>query len=781
MKIIFRFIIRHSTFILAITALLTAISLIFIPRINMDNSVDVFFDKNNKSYIDFQVWKEQFGSDNLIIVAFKDTDIFTIANLELLSRLTSRFENLANVRRVISLANVNDIIGQEKDFIVQPFIEKIPSQPWQLKELKEKAISNHLYVNNIISQDGTATAIIIELVHKVSKDNVYKSQVLEEVNSILKEDFPTDKKYFVSGLTAIEVLFAKYMQNDFILFLPLMLGILLVILILSFRSLAGVLLPLSVTLISLAWTMALLYLCGYSINNVTTVIPPLMMSIALLESIHFLWELILKTASGLRRDGKINSDSLLVETMEHLFPPCFLTNVTTVVGFFALMVSRIPPIRQLGFVVGVGVLFAFVVTFSFLPAAIKRFNLLPYLYKIKNSGDICSGELYGFTFLKEMPDKAMMAMARFSVRHKMLILILSTAIMATSLWYTFKIKTETSVIEYFNKNSDIRRSTAFIEDNISGVHTLVISLKTEKEDFFKEPATLRAMENIQKFLKTFKEVDKSTSLVDYVKEMNMSFHNEDRSFYSIPDSRDLIAQYMLLYSADDLERFVDSRYEWASIRVYIHEHSTTKLENIIKAIDNYLKDNIGHGVTATVLGETVLEVDSNQAVTSGQIQSLSLAFVVIFAMMFINFRSWSLGILSIFPNILPLLMNFGLLGLLAIRLDSATSMIADVGIGIVVDDTIHFFHSYAEGVKETGDRQSSIYRSFLAKGRPTLITSFILMLGFGVVSFSEFVPTHYFGVLSSLLIFNGLWVELFLTPALLAQFGPRLIYKPVQG
>jgi hypothetical protein len=238
---------------------------------------------------------------------------------------------------------------------------------------------------------------------------------------------------------------------------------------------------------------------------------------------------------------------------------------------------------------------------------------------------------------------------------------------------------------------------------------------------------------------------------------------------------------MLLYDADDLERFVDSQWKWASIRVHVNEHSTVKLQKIIKAIERHLQDNRGSEMSAEVLGQTVLEVDSNEAVTSGQVQSLTLALLVIFAMMFINFRSFSLGLLSIFPNVLPLLVNFGLLGFLAIRLDSATSMISDIGIGIVVDDTIHFFHSYDEGAKETNDYESAIYRSFVAKGRPTLITSLILILGFGVVSFSQFVPTHYFGVLSSLLIFNGLWVELFLTPALLAWFKPRLRYKPIRG
>jgi predicted RND superfamily exporter protein len=147
--------------------------------------------------------------------------------------------------------------------------------------------------------------------------------------------------------------------------------------------------------------------------------------------------------------------------------------------------------------------------------------------------------------------------------------------------------------------------------------------------------------------------------------------------------------------------------------------------------------------------------------------------ILIFGMMFIDFRSLSLGFISILPNVFPILLNFGLMGLLSIRLDSATAMISDIGIGIIVDDTIHFFHSFKEELKATGDYRQAVFKSFSIKGTPTIITSIILILGFGVVGFSKFMPTFYFGVLSAILIFNGLWSELLLSPALLMWIRPR--------
>lgn len=736
----------------------------------------MFFDKESDNYIDFQEWKEQFGSDQVIVVAFNDKDIFTYENLNLISRLTKRFESLKDIHKVTSLTNANDVVGQDQDFIVEKFVEQVPEDPQELQALKSRALANPLFLKNVISTNGSATAITLELVHKTGGDDKYKKEVIDNVHDMLKEEFPAGKKFHLGGITAIEVIYAQLMQSDLVIFMPLMILILLVILIFSLRTLWGVILPLAVTLISLVWTMAFLFLCGFTINNVTTIIPPVMLSITLLESIHFLWEMILKSAKLKAQEISYRQEDIIGETMQHLFMPCFLTSITTVVGFYSLLISTVPPIRQLGIVAGTGVFFAFILTFTFLPAVINQFGLLRHLYKLKNnSDDLKDEELYGFGFLKETPDKILMSIARFSIRYKKAILLSTLCIVLVSIWGTFKIKTETSVIEYFKKNSSIRQSTDFIEENLTGVHALNISLRASETDFFKDPKALKRLEKIHMFLYTLPEVDKVISIVDYLKEINKSFHNEEDEFYIIPESRDLVAQYVLLYGADDLDRFIDPEWKWASIRIRLKEHSTVKLEKIFEKLNHYLKENVEPEISTRVLGQTVLEVDSNEAVTKGQVQSLSFAMIVIFGMMFINFRSLYVGTLSIIPNLVPILINFGIMGFLAIRLDSATSMISDIAIGIIVDDTIHFFHSFGEEMKKVKNPEEAIYRCFASKGRPVLITSFILIMGFGVVSFSNFIPTYYFGVLSAFLIFNGLWVELFLNPALLTFFKPKFL------
>ncbi len=767
------FILRHPLAVVMLTLLVTLGALFCVSRIKLDNSVDVFFDKKSRGYTEFEKWKEQFGSDQVVIIAFSSDNIFSAENLSLIADLTSRFQSLKYADKVTSLTSVNTIIGTDNDFIVRPLVEEVPADPAALEAIRKEALGNPLYLKNIISRDGKTTALLVEMEKQPPDNNTYKKETIENIQKILREEAPRDIQFHVSGQTTIEYFYARYMQEDLKVFMPIIFAILILILILSLRSFWGVVLPLLVTVISLIWTMAFLYLCGYSVNNVTTVIPPIMLSITLLESIHLIWELMRENKPV--NDVLPDPDALLSKTMQHLFTPCFLTNITTVVGFFALMVSRIPPIKQLGLVAGVGVFFAFIVTFSFLPAFIKQFGLMKHL---RTKGAAAPGEQevdpYGFVFLKKGLDNMMLAVVRFSDKYKGPILIGVLIITIISLWGTFKIKTETSVLEYFKKDSPVYRSTTFIEEHLSGIHLFNISLKTTAEDYFKDPRALAIVEKIQDYLNTIPEVDKTTSVVDYIKEINKSFHNEEPRFYNIPESQNLTAQYILLYGADDLEDFANAQWNWTTVQVRLKEHSTARLKNILAQVEKHIRKQIlPREVTVDIVGQTVLEVDSNEAVTSGQVQSLALAMLVIFGMMFVDFRSFSVGILSIIPNLLPLLMGFGIMGLCGIRLDSATSMISDIGIGIIVDDTIHFFHSFGEALKETGNHRLSMDRTFALKGRPTIITSLILILGFGVVATSKFVPTYYFGLLSAVLILNGLVVELFVGPALLLWFKPK--------
>ncbi|VAX35412.1 Exporter protein, RND family [hydrothermal vent metagenome] len=742
------------------TLIITIAAGILLPQIKIDNSVEVFFNKQGKSYLHFQEWKDQFGSDELVIVAFSDKDIFTHQNLTLIDTLSEELEMIDGVDNVQSLTTVNNIIGQDQDFIVEPLIETIPTEPHLLQNIKKEALRNPLYVNNIISKDGRTAAFMIELENMSLKDDIYVKYTIENIQKKFKEIMPEKMPYHISGLTPIEHYFALYMQDDLKKFMPFMLMVIGTILYFCFRHIKLMMLPFLCILINLIMTMGLLQILGFSINNITTIIPPLLMAMAIADSVHFLTE-------SIHQKNKLNTTdqiTILGKTIDNIAVPCLLTTITTMVGFLSLSLSKIPPVHQLGITVAGGILIAFLITFTFLPALMKKYKLLNTKNKIREA----------------QPDKPIYKtdiflhhLGKYIEKNKNFILISTVVLIIFCLWGMTKIKVETSVLEFFHKNSPIYKSTLFIEDNLSGVHTLNISLKADKLDYFKAPQALKNIEKLHTFLATIKEVDDITSVVDYIKDINQSFHNENPDFYIIPESKNLVAQYLLLYGQTDLNDFVDSQWQWTTVRVRLKEHSTIKLKKIIAHIQTYLDDPANDLPQGEQLGQTVLEVETNNTVTEGQMQSLGLAVVAIFGMLFIVFRSFSVGLVSIIPNLLPLLINFGIMGWFGIRLDSATSMISAIGIGIVVDDTIHFIHSFKENLKETGDYTKAMHSSLQSKGRPIILTSIILFFGFGTVAFSSFVPTAYFGLLSSLIMINAVLADLIILPAFLIHFKPK--------
>ncbi|MBD3245989.1 MAG: MMPL family transporter [Candidatus Omnitrophica bacterium] len=750
---------RRPLISISVTGAITLLALSVLPKIQIDHSVDVFFDRDSPSYVQFQEWKKEFGSNQLIVVALDSGEVFTEKSLRVIRTLTLAFERLPHVDEVTSITNVNDIRGSDQDFIVEKFIKEIPSDPDALSRLETAALQNPLYVKNLISPDGMVAGISIELVRHEGEDDTYKKEVIEDVFEILQKEVPSSHEYYVSGLTTIEHFYARYMQEDLKRFLPLIFVFLIAVLVISFRRLGGVLIPLVTITVSLVWTMAFLYFCGFSINNVTTIIPPIILAIAVADSVHLVGETLQRARRGDFCGGKEES-SAVAETAMHLLKPCALTTLTTMIGFYSLTVSRIPPVRELGIVAGTGVFFAFVLTFTFLPALIKQFHLCA----MKPGGGRGALDSGFDAFLKKM--------AGFSERFHRAILWGAVLLVAGCVWGTTFIQSETSVLEYFKPQTQVYQATTFMEENLSGVHFLQISLRAQERDYFKDPARLREIENLERFLEKVPEVDKVESVVDYVKEINKSFHNENPGYYAIPESRPLLAQYLLLYGARDLREFVDSQWEWTTVQVRLTEHSTARLSEVIENVEGYLHRHFS-GIEARVLGQTVLEVETNNAVTEGQVKSLAMAMAVIFVMMFFVFRTFGAGMVSMGANLLPLLINFGIMGFAGIRLDSATSMISAIAIGIIVDDTIHYMHSFQHSLQSRGKYREAMYDAFHQKGRPIILTSLILFCGFGVMIFSHFVPTYYFGMLSALLMIHALVVDLIILPSALIALKPR--------
>ena len=332
-------------------------------------------------------------------------------------------------------------------------------------------------------------------------------------------------------------------------------------------------------------------------------------------------------------------------------------------------------------------------------------------------------------------------------------------------------------MEYFKTNSPIRTATSFVENRLSGVGTLDISLQATGEDAFKDPSNLKTIESIQKYVEALPGVDKSMSFVDFMKDMNKSFHDEDPSFYKIPETMNMVDQYLLLYDSDEIEDFVNSSYDHARISVRISEHSSAIRKELLRKIEAFIGTLQNPNLKIRTTGRAVQYVNTIDALVKGQVYSLSLAAAVIGAVMMFALRSVSIGLLSLVPNLFPIILNFGIMGAFGIPLNTATALIAAVAIGIAVDDTIHFLSEYRARRTQGAEISLSVESAIITKGRAILSSSAILCIGFCVLALSQFVPTVAFGMLSAIIMITALFGDILVLPAIIMLKRSRRVLR----
>lgn len=739
------FIVRRSSIFLVLTLIFALFLGIFAPFVQTSSNVDSFRLKDHPDYRFYQKFQDIFGHDEFFVVAFRKDDIFTYKNLTLLKNLTAELEKLDLTRDVLSLANVDHITGEEDFFYVQPFLGQIPKEEKKLQWLQEQAIENPLYVQQLISKDAKAAAIVV-FAYDRPEDPDYRQKLLGQTKEILtKHD--TKTSFYLAGWTVTNYSLSRYMQNDLATFIPVTYLLIALVTYAFFQNLRLTLLAVLTISAALGSTMGLFTIFNIPLNNVTTAVPPLVMALTLTAIVH-----IFTHMQGSVLDKYGDKTQALLHVLRQLFVPCALTTLTTTTGFLSLSVSELEPIRQFSVLAAAGMVFGFLYAFFLLPPVILLCD--PHkLYMQVREDQWLSKVLHGLTTLVRA--------------HKGKIICVNAVCIAAALFFAAQIKVETNLLEYFKESSPERQAVDFVQKHLSGVGQLDISVQAGKRDAFKEPHNLAVLQNMEKFLAKQPGVDKVISFNHFIKDMHMSFYNEDPAYYALPDSRQLVSQYLLLYDSDDISDYVNSEYDHTRIAVRLNEHSSREQKLLIQKIQEHIDDLSQTGLSMRVTGQAMQDVNIIQALVSGQVYSLALALLVISVFMFVVFKSLLLGLLCLIPNTFPVLFNFGLMGLLDIPLNTATAIIAAVAIGIVVDDTIHFLSYYTTQRRQGRIVSLAVQSTMLVKGRALVSSSLILCIGFGILLLSNFMPIVYFGMLSAVIMILALVGDLVLLPAIL--------------
>ncbi|ACU90311.1 efflux RND transporter permease subunit [Desulfomicrobium baculatum] len=744
---------RFPILCLVLSLCLAAPFLIQLPRIQTVDNVDYFTVEDDPDVAFYQSIKDTFGEDEFFVIAFSNPELFTPPILRMIAAITQELETIPEVREVQSLANVDYIHGEEEYFEVRPFLERIPEDAPGLAVLRKQALGNPLYVGNLVSADGETTALVVFPTAHEAGDGSFRKRLIEQTETVLAKHEALAGRFHLAGWTMTNFSLSQYMKSDVAVFIPVTYLFITLTIWLFFRNVRLTLLALANISMCTGATMGLFPLLGITLNNVTTVVPPLVMALALADSVHIFAHLDKKLLDDAPSPAKA-----MESILHRVITPCFLTSLTTAVGFISLVVSDIPPIKEFGYVASAGMIFEFLFSFLLLPPLMLMCR--PDAIYTHQRKDIGMGAFLG-------------RLSTLVQTHARPITIFIAFLTLGALWAASTIRVETNLLEYFKPSSPLRQELSYIEPRLSGVGTVDISVKAGERDALRDPDKLAVIDRLQTFALTLPGVDRTMSFVDFLKDMNMSFHNEDPDFYVIPVSRELVSQYLLLYDSDDMDEFITPEYDQARILIRISEHSSAGQAELIDSLRAFIDQHEHDGLQIRVTGRAVQDVNTIDALVQGQVESLALAAAVITFIMFLALRSLVTGALSLIPNAFPIILNFGIMGLLGIPLNTSTALISVVALGIAVDDTIHFLTEYNRKRAENLPMREALQQSILEKGTAITASSLILVIGFGVLLFSSFVPTMSFGGLSAVIMITALIGDLIVLPAAMLSFDGK--------
>ena len=726
-----------------------AISAFFILEMKentqMETNLDKYMPHDHPAFIYSDKAESWFNIQDGIIIAIENQDgIFNTETLDTLKRLTKRFQKFAEIEKndVTSLYTADNIVGTEDGMDVKAFFKRVPKTQEKLDELKNKVQSNEMVYGRLVSTDEVVTVIIAEI-----GDDVFTQDFYNRILETAKASETDNIKIHVAGRPIVEGTMALLGPADMKKMVPIVILVIFVVLFLTLRSFKGTMITLGVVFLSTIWAFGLMATVGIPIYAVSTMIPVMLIAIGVADGIHLYSHL----QTFIDHNPSTTRKEAVIDMIKHMGSPVVMTSITTAVGFFSLLTSEVYPVKYFGIFTAFGVIMAMVFSLIFLPAAIMIFGL-PDPRPIDKNEDT-EGSSHS---------KLANNFAAWIINHRPVSIIGSALIVVLSLIGMQEMWINSSFLDKFESDSDIVQTDKFINDHFGGTSSLNLILDAEdQKGAFKEPAVLKLVDKMQKDVNDKLEVVGNTfSLADYINRMNKVMNADDEKFNTIPDSKEMIAQYLLLYEMsgdpENLNKVVDYDYEKANITFQLKSDNSKAMNSALDIVKTYEDDFKELGVTLNYAGSGYKGLVFTDLILEGQIKSLILSLLIIIVLISIMFKNIKIGLISSVPIILTAGISFGTMGFLNIPLSTTTALLSSIAIGIGIDYAVHFLEQYRHNAMNTDDKMVAAQKTMAHSGRAIIYNAIVVIAGFLVLLFSVFPPNRELGALVSLNMFTSL-------------------------
>ncbi|OUR73221.1 RND transporter [Methylophaga sp. 41_12_T18] len=721
--------------------------------IEFTNDYRVFFSEENPELLAFEAMQDVYSkTDNvLFVIEPKDGNVFSHETLGLIENLTDESWQLPYSTRVDSITNFQHTIADGDDLVVSHLV--YDSQSFtedKIAYVRDVALNEPLLVERLVSPQGHVAGvnITVQLPGKALTEVPEVAKFARELATEIGEAYP-DHNIYITGLAMMNNAFGESSQEDMQSLVPLMFLVIIITLGVLLRSVSATFAVVVMILSTVMFAMGIFGWLGWKLTPPSASAPTIIMTMAVADTVHLLVTFFHNLRQGQERAHAMR-DSIRVNLQ-----PIFITSITTAIGFLSMNFSDVPPFHDLGNVVAIGVMFAFVLSVTALPAVMM---LLPLRIKPAKQKEAHPMNFFA-DFVIGNRRKLLWGMGIFGV------VVIS---------FLPKNSLDDQFVEYFDESVDFRTHTDFAVENLSGIYTLQYSLGTGESGGISEPAFLQDVDNFAEWLRTQPKVKHVQTISDTFKRLNKNMHGDDPDYYKLPESRDLAAQYLLLYELSlpyglDLNDQIDIDKAQTRIIITLENLHTEEMLAMEKRVSGWLLQN-APTVEFSAASPNLMFAHIGKRNVNSMLVGTALALVLISFILVAALRSRRIGLISLAPNLIPAGMAFGFWGLMVGQVGMSLSVVAGMTLGIVVDDTVHFLSKYLRARRESNMNEIEAVRyAFNTVGVALWVTSLVLVAGFIVLAQSNFALNSDMGAMAAITIGVALVMDFLFLPPLLMK------------
>lgn len=748
------FVIRNPRLITFFIFVLVILAVFPASKIRTDFDLENFYPKSDPTVQSYRLMEEEFGrDDNVIMVGFKNDSLFTVDQLSKLKVILDSVETIPNVADVQSIWSADEMVNNNGTLKFDAFIEK-DSLAENLQQVKNRITDDSFTEGFLINKEATTTAFFLEI---DGENNTYetRNQIIEELQVILNRYPEIDFK--ITGIPYFRNQYVNILNEEVIFYISFSSVLIILLLWYLYRSISGIFIPMLIVWFTVLFTVAAITLSGGYLEIMSSTIAPILLCVGVADSIHMISKFDDAVQSGMKQRKAI------VEMVVTLGSATFLTSITTAIGFGTLLTSSVVPMKRFGIYTALGVLIAYTITILFLPAILRITGIKKVF---KENG----GKLYPWIGEK------LLSLSKFNKKNYRMISYSSIGICLLVALGMFKLQVNGRVFDDVSRDSELIQDSNFFSENLAPAFPLEFVIDTNDPDGITNPDFLKRVDDLQEHLLSYPEIKRATSFTTLLKELHQVMSPEEAALTPLPVDRGLIAQYLLLLEITDnsiLENVTDFDYQKLRVAAQTEDAGSKRINEIKSSIESYIGNNFDDE-DITITGSTILSANLVGKMVYSLASSIGLAFICISILMAFLFKDFKMVIISLIPNIMPLVVIAGIMGLLGVDIKPSTAVIFTIAFGIAVDDTIHYLARFRIELKRGLSFEDALEITTQKTGRAIIITSMVLLIGFGTLITSEFTSTTLMGVLISSTIFVAIIADLIVLPSLFYWLKPKL-------